>query len=104
MISVVLGVVIVGCGSLRKPAVVKTFPNNSQTEKDTNPASTDSVVNLLSTLDKPLILANGIEISVHVLAGMNVKDIRDFSVYTGADAIKIYGTRGTEGVINIKVI
>jgi len=106
MIYTVLSVAILGCSSLRKSATNKPAPSSHPTGKDTISAgdqeSADSVKNLLSTLNKPLILANGIEISVHVLADMKVEDILNFSIYTDADAIKAYGERGTGGVIDIK--
>ena len=107
VISIVFGNMVFGSDMLRKSVAVKTFANNHYIAKDTSMISgqqstSDSVTNLLSSLKNPLILANGIKISVHILANMNVEDIQDFSIYKGADALKLYGSRGAEGVIDIR--
>lgn len=96
MTSIVLSVFILGCSSQRKVASNKDIPPVSSRE------NADSVFTLLSSLDGPLIIMDGTEISVHVLADMSVEDIKEFSIYKDADAIKLYGTRGSKGVIDIK--
>lgn len=50
----------------------------------------------------PLILVDGIELSTHDLARMQVDDIASFSILKDATATALYGARGANGVILIK--
>ena len=49
----------------------------------------------------PLILIDGLEVSLDDLARLQINDIASFSVFKDATATAIYGARGSNGVISI---
>ena len=51
--------------------------------------------------EKPLIISNGKEISTEEMEKINPSDIESVNVIKGENAIKKYGEKGNNGVIEI---
>ncbi|HEX6168172.1 MAG TPA: TonB-dependent receptor plug domain-containing protein, partial [Chitinophagaceae bacterium] len=91
-------------GSYNFPAAATIASNsrNVSTGLQLNPSSGDFVASNITNPDQPVILLNGIQVSLQTALDIDINRIHKITILKDAAATSIYGVRGGNGVLLIQ--